>query len=300
MNDQAKLSKMLEMILLLAGNAGYSKKQIADKFQISERTVYRYLETFRQAGLVLDLQNGYYRIDRNNSEFKDISQLLHFSKEEGYILSKAIHAIDDNHVIKSNLVKKLYALYDFDRVAQTIVKKEHSENVHLLMQAIKNKKQVKLIGYRSANSNKINDRIIEPFGFSTNYIDVWGYEPSTNENKLFKTARIEKVNVLTNDWQNASKHDSGFIDVFRISSQQQIKVKLELTLRAMSLLIEEYPLAEQYISPKGNEHYLFDGVVCNFEGVSRFIMGLCNEVKIIEPNDLKVFIRNKTAQCSFL
>jgi hypothetical protein len=129
---------------------------------------------------------------------------------------------------------------------------------------------------------------------------VWGYEPSTNENKLFKTARIEKVNVLTNDWQNASKHDSGFIDVFRISSQQQIKVKLELTLRAMSLLIEEYPLAEQYISPKGNEHYLFDGVVCNFEGVSRFIMGLCNEVKIIEPNDLKVFIRNKTAQCSFL
>jgi predicted DNA-binding transcriptional regulator YafY len=120
MNDQAKLSKMLEMILPLAGNAGYSKKQIADKFQISERTVYRYLETFRQAGLVLDLQNGYYRIDRNNSEFKDISQLLHFSKEEGYILSKAIHAIDDNHVIKSNLVKKLYALYDFDRVAQTM------------------------------------------------------------------------------------------------------------------------------------------------------------------------------------
>ena len=290
---------MLEMLLLLSGNMRYSKTQLAEKYDMSERTVYRYLETFKEAGLVIRQDDGYVNIDRCQSEFKDISELLHFSEEEAYILGKAIHAIDDTNLIKSNLIKKLYSLYDFKRVADTVVKKEYAENVHQILDAIQNKRQVTFINYQSASSNMITDRLVEPFDFTTNYISVWCYEPESGQNKLFKTSRIGRVDVTNLSWRHQPLHDAGFMDVFRISSNEKITVKLELTLRAKNLLIEEYPLAEQYLQPLANGQYLFDGYVCTFDGVSRFVLGLCSEVKVIEPPSMLVFIKQKIKQ-SFL
>ncbi len=300
MDSQAKLRKMLEIIILMSGNLRYTIDEIAQKADITQRTVYRYIDTFKQAGLVLSNNNGYINIDRQNSEFKDISQLLHFSEEEGFILSRAIHAIDDNHVIKANLVRKLYSLYNFDRVAQTIIKKEHSETVHNIIQAIHQNKQVELLNYQSANSQTIYNRVIEPFAFTTNYIAIWAFEPKTQQNKLFKTARVGAVNILQNNWQYKNLHNQGFIDVFRISSLNKTNVVFDMRLRAKNLLIEEYPLAEQYITKLDNYKYRFNGFVCNFEGVARFILGLCNEVDIIEPNELVLFINQKIKQSTFL
>ncbi len=48
----------------------------------------------------------YYRINKEESHYRDISELLHFSKEEAYILSRAIHSIDQENEIKNNLVEE--------------------------------------------------------------------------------------------------------------------------------------------------------------------------------------------------
>ena len=293
MTDQNKLRKMLEILLLISGNIKYTKKDLCQRFHISERTVYRYFETFRQVGFVLENKNGYYHINKNQSTCRDISELLHFSEEEAYILSKAIHSVDDNNTIKSNLVKKLYALYDFDRVAKTIVKKEHSENVHAILKASKEKKQVILRNYVSASSSKVSDRVVEPFSFTTNYISVWCYEPSSQTNKLFKTARIGKVEITKNPWQHEEKHKDDLIDVFRISSHKKIAVKLLLNTRAVSLLTEEYPMAEEFLQPTKNNKYLFDGWVCSFEGIGRFILGLPGEIEIKKPTALKTYLAKR-------
>ena len=58
--------------------------------------------------------------------------------------SKAIHAIDEDSELKEKLVKKLYSLYDFERVIYAITKKEEAEHIYNLMQAIKHQKQVVL------------------------------------------------------------------------------------------------------------------------------------------------------------
>ncbi|MFW6327443.1 MAG: helix-turn-helix domain-containing protein, partial [Bacteroidota bacterium] len=54
MGNQNKLSRMLQILLYLSGNYGHSRKEIAERFGINERTVYRYLSTFKEAGLVLE------------------------------------------------------------------------------------------------------------------------------------------------------------------------------------------------------------------------------------------------------
>ena len=297
MSDQPTLQRMLEILTLLSGNIMYSVSEIAQKKNISERTVYRYIETFENAGFVFTKEHKRMKIDRQNSQDKQLCDLLHFSEEEAYILSKAIHSVDENNLIKSNLIKKLYSLYDFDRVANTIVKKEQSENIHQLIQAIKNRKQVILKEYQSANSNCIADRLVEPIDFTINYIAVWCYEPGTGETKLFKTTRIKKIEFCETDCCNQAAYKVGYIDAFRICSQKKIPVKLQLTLRAKNLLIEEYPLAESHIVETGNKYY-FDGWVCGWEGVARFVMGLPGETKVIVPDELKIFIIEKQKKVS--
>jgi predicted DNA-binding transcriptional regulator YafY len=290
---------MLEILTLLSGNFVYSISEIAEKKSISERTVYRYIETFENSGFVFSKQGNRLKIDRKNSQEKQLSDLLHFSEEEAYILSKAIHSIDENNTIKSNLVKKLYSLYNFDRVAETIVKKEHSENVHKIIRAIKAGKQAVLCSYQSAHGNTISDRLIEPIEFSTNYISVWCFELATGETKLFKIARIKEVKISDNHCCNQLKFKVEKIDVFRISSHDNLPVKLQLSLRAKNLLIEEYPLAEQYISNISNSIYHFETHVCAWEGVARFVMGLIDEITVLHPPELKKFIKKKNIKYAF-
>jgi len=155
MNKQPKLHLLLEMLLFLSSGLRYKIEEIAERFDISVRTAYRYINTFRDAGFIIpNSRSGYYSIDKNSPYFREISELLHFSREEAVILQKAIHSIDNENLLKQNLINKLYALYDFDRVANTIVKKEYSANIHQLISAIKYKNQVILKEYLSANSMK--------------------------------------------------------------------------------------------------------------------------------------------------
>ena len=103
MSDQAKFQKMLEVLLLLDCQYGRTIAELSERFEISQRTVYRYLDTFKQVGFVIENTNGYFKIDKENATVQEISHLLHFSEEEAFILSKAIHSIEDTDEIKSKL-----------------------------------------------------------------------------------------------------------------------------------------------------------------------------------------------------
>ncbi len=299
MNDQAKIERVLRLIILLSGNFGHSIKEISQKLEISERTTYRYIDTFRNVGLIIEKNtNGFWKLEKNSS-YKELNDLLHFSEEESYILQKAIHSIDDNNVLKSNLISKLYSLYDSQRVIGTIIKKEKSEIIGNLLEAAKKKRQVIIESYQSANSSTISNRLVEPIKFTTNFVSIWCYEPESNSTKLFKTSRIKSIEILNNDWEHEKEHNPGFIDCFRISTDKRIPVKLKLTLRAKNLLTEEYPLAEPDIIKISDERYLFESFVCNFTGVGRFVLGLPDDVKVISPLELKNHLNDKIKNKTF-
>jgi predicted DNA-binding transcriptional regulator YafY len=293
MNDQAKIERVLSLLLKLSSGNYYTLRKLAEDYELSERTINRYISTFRSIGLVVDCRQGYYSIPKVEKPFKAINELLHFSEEEAYILTKAIHSIDDNNTLKINLVNKLYALYDFDRVAETVVKPQHTETVHVLMTAIREQKQVLLKQYRSSNSQHISDRLVEPYDFTTNYSCVWAYEPASDTCKLFKITRIEKTILQSHTHAYTPKHKKIAIDAFRISGENQTQITLRLSLRAYNLLIEEYPLAEKYIQPSGTDQWQFNGPTCGFEGIGRFVLGLFCEIDVIEPESFKNFLSDE-------
>ena len=293
MSDQAKFQKMLEVLLLMDCQYGRTITELSERFEISQRTVYRYLDTFKQVGFVIENTNGYFKIDKENTTVQEISHLLHFSEEEAFILSKAIHSIEDSDELKSKLVKKLYSLYDFDRVIHAISKKEESENIYTLLQAIKQQKQVVLQSYKSGNSKNIRDRIVEPIDFTINYTGVWCYDTEDGVNKVFKTSRIKQVQLLGSFYNHKPKHKKGMIDIFRMQSFEPIAIILELSLVAYNLIIEEYPLSEKYISKVTDNLYRLECEVGNFLGVGRFVLGLPGEIQIIASEALKQYVMER-------
>ena len=273
---------------MLTANVEYSVDDIAARLDMSRRTIYRYIDTFRDAGFVIKKSGQCIRLDKESPHFKDISQLVHFTEEEAVILRRAIESIDDTNTLKLNLKRKLYSVYDSKTLADTVVKGHNAGNIHSLIEAIENRRQVVLRNYHSAHS--IRDRKVEPFGFTTNYVNVWCYDTEDGKCKIFKTARIDGVEILDDVWQHESEHEEGFIDIFRMIGSARIHVRLELGLLSRNLLLEEYPLAEEYVSQIAPEHWLLETDVANLHGVGRFIAGLLDDIRIIEPHGLKTYL----------
>ncbi len=294
MHELRKIHTLLELIIYLSSGVNYSLNEIMNRFELSDRTARRYIKLLRDVGFKIPRPvDGFYHIDKKSPYFKELSELVHFSKEEAHILHQAIHSINNENLLKQNLIHKLVSIYDSPYVAESITKFEHSNNIHILTKAIQDKQQVRLIDYNSANSNHRSNRLIEPFEFTTNYIDVWAYEHASGQNKLFKISRIGSAVALHSSWENEADHQLKSRDIFRVSGDEKMPIKLLMTTRACELLKEEYPLAEPFITPAGDNQYLLATEVCGLEGVARFVMGLCHEIEILESAELKQFISNR-------
>lgn len=294
--DQPKIERLLRLMRLMSGTRDYSIEELGDLLDISYRTIYRYIDTFKAAGFAVEKAPGnIYKLVTMNHPGLDLSKIVYFSEEEAYMVNRLIDNLDNTNALKQGLHKKLSAIYDATSLADYIDNKDNSANIQALANAIKKKKKAILRSYESAHSGKIRDRMIEPFTFTTNYIDIWAFDLEDGQNKRFKIARIDHVDILDESWTEEAFHRGAEIDVFRMSGPTKSHVRLKMTLRAKRLLIEEYPLAEKNIR-KNVDSWIFDADVYAMEGVGRFYLGLASEIEIVEGNDLKEYIRSYVSE----
>ena len=288
-----KFERQLRLMMMLTQNRNYTLEELGERLDMSTRNVYRYVEAFKMAGFVVRKKGKYYSLDKSSPYFKDITSLVHFTEEEAYILKRAIESVDGNTMLKQDLKRKLYKVYDYDILSEIVVRNGIADNVHFLYEAIKQKKQVYFRQYKSSNSHVVKDRLVEPFAFTANNNEIWCYEPMSGRNKLFKVSRISKVEMTETPWQAEAEHREGYIDVFHNSSDRRLPVTFRLGMAAANLLVEEFPLAEKYMTKEEDGHWIFSVEVCRYEGVGRFVLGLYEDIEIIDSPEFKEFLSEK-------
>lgn len=294
--DQPKIERLLRIMQMLSGPTYYTLDDMKRSLQMSERTIYRYIDTFKEAGFSVDRIHGnVFRMVTMKRPYPDLSKIVYFSEEEAYIVNRLIDSLDNTNALKQGLHRKLAAIYDSTSIAEYVDKKTNAANIQALADAAKGKVQVVLKNYESSHSGDIRDRKVEPFAFTTNYLDVWCYDLEDGKNKRFKIARIDEVELLNEPWAHEAEHNSSEIDAFRMSGPKKYHVILKLSLQAKNLMLEEYPLAEKSIKKSGAA-YIFDADVCALEGVGRFVLGLAADIEIIEGEELKEYIRQYVAE----
>jgi predicted DNA-binding transcriptional regulator YafY len=285
---QAKLLRLFQIIAVLK-SGHWTIKQLAERFDTSDRTIYRYINLLEEVDFLIekDFDNRYFIITSED----DPSQ-AQFSLEETKLIKKLIQSGASDNPLKNLLLKKLALNSEIDSMPRLFVKARIGKFVEELAEAIKNKKQVVLKNYHSAHSNEIRDRLVEPIHFGDNYQSIMALDTNDKICKQFKLDRIGEILLPGQDFQFEPMHQKNQSDIFGFTGDANTQITLHLSLRAYLLLREEYPLSVPYIEKQENT-YLFKGPVANFEGVGRFVLGLMDEVKVKGPDNFITFLKNK-------
>lgn len=285
---QARLLKLFQIIAVL--KSGHCTiRQLAQRFDSSERTIYRYLTLLEEANFLIeqDFQNRYFIVTSDD----DPSQ-AQFSLEEIKLMRKLIQGGASDNPLKNALLKKLALNSELDSMPRLFVKARLGRFVDQLADSIRNKKQVVLKNYHSANSNEVRDRLVEPIHFGDNYQSIMALDTHDQVCKQFKLDRIGEVVELEKSFAFESQHTNTTTDIFSFSGDSNSWITLRLSMRAYLLLREEFPLSIPYVEKK-EDHYQFHGPVASFEGIGRFVMGLLDEIQVIGTVAFIDFIKSK-------
>jgi proteasome accessory factor C len=283
-----RLMRLFQIIAVLK-SGHWTIQQLAERFDTSARTVYRYIHLLEEVDFLIekDFQNRYFIITSEDDPMQTL-----FSIEETKLIKKLIQSGTDDNPLKNTLLKKLALNSELDSVPRLFVKARLSKLVDEIAVAIKNKRQVILKNYHSANSNEIRDRLVEPIHFGDNYHSVMALDTQDKVCKQFKLDRIGEVIQYEKGFQFADQHKNTNTDIFGFTGDGSLWITLKLSMRAYLLMREEFPLSIPYLEKK-EDYFVFHGPVANFEGIGRFVLGLIDELTVQAPDEFRRFVARK-------
>ena len=295
--EQPKIEKIFNLIRMMSGKKTFTVGELAEKMATSYRSIYRYIDTFRSAGFVVEkIQGSTYRIVKMPSSFKNFDKLVYFTEEEAAVINSLIENLEETNSFKTTLRKKLSAIYDRTDILNATPKHPTAIKLFALNDAMHKKKRVVLKSYESAHSGTVLDRTVEPYRYTEGCMAIWAYDVENKDCRIFKVSRIGKVQITDIDWQNESEHRDGFVDAFRMAGTERYRVRLELSLRAKNLITEEFPLAVKDIRME-NDKWIYEGDVTHMAGIGRFVIGLIRDIRILESDELRSYISEYLSLC---
>ncbi|MEM1214855.1 MAG: WYL domain-containing protein [Bacteroidota bacterium] len=288
--------RILRLLLRVLNNPGrYTRKQLAEQLDCTAAQLQsdtRVINTLGEMSLVHDPHTHTYRIEINN-QFTALDQFRPLSEEERYLIIQALHRGMGSAKKAALLQSKIEGLYDFQQLGLRQLRHPAIVKINRLEGAKAAQQKVKLVNYRS-NSNKIRDRVVEPFLINPELDTLQAYDYIHATTRHFRLSRIERVELLTEAWEMTHRHESLPTDVFRIRDLNQVTVKLRLSIRAYNVLVETYPTATAYIDPDPEraDHYIFQGKVNgDYKGIDSFLMGYADQVEVLSPASLRTHLR---------
>jgi len=288
-----KLEKELYLLELLTENRSYTIKQLCDKLGMSRRNFYYYVEFFRDSGFKIYKHGDFYCIDRTSPFFGRITERISLNEEEAVLIRRLLDKTGKNNALVTNLKKKLERFYDFDILTNDELREQTVQNISVIYEAIKFKRQVMLRGYISPHSRTTKDRLVEPFLLMNGNNEVRCYEPLSQMNKTFKMSRAGSVELLDTQWVYEKKHRDMFTDIFMFSGEERMPVTLILGELSYNLLREEYPHAEKFIRENGDGRYRLEMDVCSYTGIGRFVLGLFEDIEVVGNDTFKRYLAEK-------
>lgn len=291
-----KFARQLRLMVLLTQNHTRSIEEVGEILQMSRRTIYRYLDAMRSMGFIIKKEGTKYRIDHTSPFFLEITSGIHFSEEEALTISQVLNSVYSNSVQVKRLREKLAYLYKTDVLAKHGVDNHLAQNISTIFQAISEERVVLLKKYHSPSSGTVTDRIVEPYMFLNENSEVRCFEIASKTNKTFKLQRAESVELVDLLWSHKAEYKEFYRDLFGFTGEEKKPVSLLLGELATNILLEEYGDAQRQLSPTKDGRHRLDTEVCNYRGIGRFVLGLYDDIEIVDSPEFKEYINQRIAQ----
>ncbi|NLL04197.1 MAG: YafY family transcriptional regulator [Clostridiaceae bacterium] len=244
-----QINRLFEIVYILLDKKTVTSKELAERFEVSTRTIYRDIETLSSAGIP---------VYTNKGKGGGISLLPNFvlnkavitDKEKEDILSslKAVNAVNLSKT--DSALKKLSSLFgesnadwievDFSSWANT---QNEIEIFNTIKSAILDKKVISF-SYASAKGQRTL-REVEPLKlcFKGSAWYLYGYCKSRCDYRFFKLTRIRELCVLEQEFQRKSPNQI-FSDQ-NVFQGEYVKLKLKLSAKVAYRVYDEFDSYEQ-------------------------------------------------------
>ncbi len=292
-----KYQMMLNILFLLLSRKKVSAKYISDKYEISLRTVYRYIDELSLANVpIYNIRgrNGGYAISDNYkipSNFlteeesnKIISTLVEINKELGSnVIDSAINKLGS---IKKTASENLHISFGnlYIDGSGWGTGDMYGETLKILQKAIE-ENLTACVDYLD-RSGKKSERIIEPHALVLKQ-GLWyaySYCRLRNSFRLFKVGRIEKIKLLEEVFNKRETEDvKSVLSKFYEATPDDVDLLIDESIR---LDVEEWLGVDKItVSPSGKILASVKLPISDY--LTAKILSFGNKIKVISPKSLK-------------
>lgn len=291
--DEGTIERTVLMLIdLLETPFGRSKEQLGEKYNLAIRSVEDYFKYYRRCGLILEAdEHKRYRLKREQEHYRELKDLLHFTEEDQLDLYQAIDNLPISTKRQANLKRKLSSVYDFRRLGHAYLSREHLTKLDLLEKVYKEDRQIILRDYRSTNSSSRGDRLVEIIDLQPAEDTFQAFDVEEEKIKVFKISRIGALEPTQQSVVFKDRHHIIAVDPFRIYEDVTTFVHIIMDQAALNDLQERFPRAAQLIREKRDGFHLQCEVNYRFIGLTNFLLGCPGRVRIVEPAELRVKLR---------
>ena len=206
-NDTKRLSRLTAILTQLQTKRLLTVSELAKKFSVSNRTIYRDLKALEQAGVpIINVDGtGYalmegYRIPpvmftENQANALILAEQLVLQNKDASFVKDYSEAIDKiKAVLKLNMQDKANLLADRTRFNQNVDRERNSDNLSDLQYALTNFYLTK-IEYSNEADETTSNRLIEPFALLSTQ-ENWLLVAWCRLRKAFRYFRLDRIKKL--------------------------------------------------------------------------------------------------------
>lgn len=291
-----KIDRLLGIVTILLKNPKVKAKTLAERFEVSIRTIHRDIEDICKAGIpIVTYQGGDggisiaegYKLDNSLLTLEDMNNIIvglkgmeSVSKEKNIKLLLEKFQNDREEVIAANdnIFIDLASFY----------KEGLSEKIKILRQAISDKNRVE---FEYFSSNSTCKRTVEPYYISFRWGDwyLFAYCKLRSDFRVFKLNRMDRLLRLEEKFTDIDIPVEK-LDMGNYFNKEEETAELLIDKSMEYKLVDTYGVGSYEII---EDKLKFSLNYVNKEYALEFIMSLGDKAKVISPQSLAEEIKNK-------
>lgn len=281
------------LIVLLTGDK-YSLKYLARKFEVSERTIRRYIDKLYREGIPVECKRGVGGGVSLDSKFRLKQNFL--SKNEIESLLHAINLLASTSPESANLlIKKISSVYALpcDDVFEIDFMRWYAEKEDKRFEIIRDsifKRNIISLDYISGY-NKITTREFEPYKLIFKYREwcLEGYCLLRQEIRVLRVSGIINLKVTNKKYQYKKRGEHDFDHYFH--ALETVYLHLQFTDSVVSKVYRDFNKNDIELN-KDNKRTVVKTHMPNDQYLIHLILSYGEAIEIVEPIWIKKEIRN--------
>jgi len=296
-----KIDRLIAITMYLLNRETVSASALAERFEVSKRTIQRDVETLNQAGIPIvstfGTNGGYSIIDG----FKLTKQIACIDDYLNIITAlQGLNSIYNTQKVNMTLEKALTTMQsgdqrifiDFSSARENIIVNEHLITVD---KAVSEKRLLKIC-YTNAD-NFFSERIVEPLALSYQWY-AWyllAFCLEKNDYRLYKLLRISHCEIIVGHF--SKKHESAeALMKYHVNEDKRKYFNTRILCKGeIRQQVSEY-LSSNIIKQQENGDFFIE-INMPFEHMwFSLLLGFGDKIKVLDCDELKAMLKQKAKE----